>query len=67
VIALAMSDERADAHDGVVDVLRELVTEFGANVGVRLADEVVGSRETGEVGHGFQVPDDDAWLHAIRI
>jgi hypothetical protein len=31
-----------------------------------LADEIVGGREPGEVGHGLQVPDDDAWFHSGR-
>ena len=64
VIALAVSDQRADAHDGVVDVLRELVAEDLTNVRIALADKIVGGREPGEVGHSLQVPDDDAWFHA---
>jgi hypothetical protein len=27
------------------------------------SDEVVGGCEAVEVGHGLQVPDDDAWFH----
>jgi hypothetical protein len=34
MIALAVSNERADAHDGVVDVLRKLVAEGRTNVNV---------------------------------
>jgi hypothetical protein len=34
MIALSASDQRADAHDGVVDVLRELVAEDLTNVSV---------------------------------
>ena len=65
-VALAVSDQRADAHDGVVDVLRKFVAEFLTNVRVRLADEIVGRREPSEVGYGLQVPDDNAWFHADR-
>src|SRR5262249_25675202 len=44
----------------------KLVADRLANFHVGLADEIVGGREAGEVGHGFQVPDDDAWVHAAR-
>ena len=64
VIALPVSDQRAHAHDGVVDVLRELVAEDFTNVRIALADKIVRGREPGEVGHSLQVPDDDAWFHA---
>jgi hypothetical protein len=40
--ALAVSDERADAHDDVVDVLGEAAAESLANVRVWLTNEVVG-------------------------
>jgi hypothetical protein len=50
VIALAVSDQRANAKDAVVDVLRELVTEGRTNVCIRLADEIVGGCEPGETG-----------------
>jgi hypothetical protein len=53
VIALAVSDERADAHDGMVDVLREFVAELGTNVRIRFADEIVGRCEPGEVGYSL--------------
>src|SRR5512144_797097 len=46
-IALAVSDERANAHDRVVDVLRKFVTEDLTNVRIPLADEIVGSRKPG--------------------
>jgi hypothetical protein len=48
--ALPVSDERADAHKGVVDVLRELVAEALTNVWIPLADMVVGGGEPAEVG-----------------
>jgi hypothetical protein len=63
MIALTASDERADAHDGVVDVLREPVAEGCTNVRLRVADEIVSCRESAQVGHGLQVPHDDAWFH----
>ena len=28
-----------------------------------IADEIIGSREPGEVGHGLDVPNDYSWLH----
>jgi hypothetical protein len=67
VIALAVSDERAYTHDGVVDVLREFVAEDLTNVRIGLADEIVGGRKPAEVGHGLQVPHDDARFHAKKL
>jgi hypothetical protein len=66
MIALAVSDERADAHDGVVDVFRKLVAEGCTNVRIRLLDKIVGRCEAGEVGYSLQIPHDDAWFHAKR-
>ena len=45
MIALTVSDQRADAYDSVVDVLRELVAEDVTKVRIRFADKVVGGRE----------------------
>ena len=56
-----------DAHDGVVDMLREPVAEGLANIRIPLADEVVGGCEAGEVGHDLQVPDDDTWFHTNKL
>jgi hypothetical protein len=53
----------SDADDRVKNVLRKFVADRLAHFHVGLADEVVGGREPGEVGHGLQVPDDDGWLH----
>jgi hypothetical protein len=61
--AFAVSDERADTHDGVVDLLREFVAQGGTNVGIGLANEVIGGREPAEIGHGLQVPNNDARFH----
>jgi hypothetical protein len=56
MVGLAVRDERSDADDRVVDVLRELVADRLADLRVGLADEVVGGREPADVGHGLQVP-----------
>jgi hypothetical protein len=61
--ARRVGNQRADAHDGVVDVLREPVAESLTNVRIPLADEIVGGCEPWQVGHSLQVPDDDAWFH----
>jgi len=63
VIGLAVRNERADADDRVVDVLRKFFADRLADFHVGLADEVIGGGEPAEVGHGFQVPDDDACSH----
>jgi hypothetical protein len=62
MIAFAVSDERADANDCVVDVLRKLVAEGLTDVRVRLTNEIVRGCEPTQVGHSLQVPDDDAWF-----
>jgi hypothetical protein len=46
MIALAVSNQRADAHDRVVDVLREFVAEGRTDICLRLAHEIVGGRES---------------------
>jgi len=61
-----MRDEGSDADDRVIDVLRKFIADRLAGLYVGFADEVVGGREPAEVGHGLQVPDDDAWVHAGR-
>jgi hypothetical protein len=53
-------DESADAHNRVVDVLREFVADRFTNFYVGLADEIVSGSEPADVGHSLQVPDDDA-------
>src|SRR5262249_48700487 len=63
VVGLAMRDESSDADNRVVDVLRKFSADRLADLYVGLADEIVGGREPAEVGHGLQVPHDDAWLH----
>jgi hypothetical protein len=63
VVQLPVRDEGADADDRVVDVLGKLVADRLADFYVRLADQIVGGREAGKVGHSLQVPHDDAWFH----
>jgi hypothetical protein len=67
VVAFGVRYERPDAHDGVVDVLRELVADGFADLVVRLADETVGGGEPAQVGHGLQVPDDDVAVHEGEV
>jgi hypothetical protein len=62
-----MRDEGSDADDRVINVLRKLVADRLADFYVGLADKIVGGRKPGDVGHGLQVPHDDAWFHAGRI
>jgi hypothetical protein len=47
VVGLAVRDERSDADDRVVDVLRKFFADRLADLHVRLADKVVGGREPG--------------------
>jgi hypothetical protein len=56
VIQLPVRDKGADADNRVVDVLRKLVADRLADLDVRLADEIVCSREPAEVGHSLQSP-----------
>jgi hypothetical protein len=67
VISLPMRDERSDADNRVIDVLRELVPDRFAHFHVGLADEIVGGREPAEVGHSLQVPHDDARFHENHL
>jgi hypothetical protein len=51
-------DESSNADDRVVDVFREFIANRLAHLHVGLADQMVGGREPGKVGHSLQVPDD---------
>jgi hypothetical protein len=62
-----MGDQRADAHDGVVDVLWKLVAQNLTNICVSLGDKVVSGREAEEIRYGLQVPNDDARLHGASL
>ena len=66
MVRLAVRDESTNTDDRVVYVLREFVADRLAHFHVGLAHEIIGGREAAEVGHGLQVPDDDAWFHADR-
>jgi hypothetical protein len=46
-------------------MLWKLVAHRLAEFYIGLADKIVGGCEPDEVGHGFQVPDDDAWFHVL--
>jgi hypothetical protein len=56
MIALAVSNKRADAYDSVVDVLRESVTQDRTNVSVRPADKIIGGRKAPKIGERFLSP-----------
>ena len=53
MIALAVSDKRADAHNSMVDVLRKLVAEGLSNVRIRLTDKVICRSKPTQIGHSF--------------
>src|SRR5262249_2670234 len=68
VIVLPVRDERSDADDRVVDVLRELIADRLADLYVGLADEVVGGREPAMIHFIFKSflssgPKIGLWLH----
>src|SRR5262249_14683259 len=65
VIRLPVRDKGSNTDDQVVDVLRKFVADRLPHLYVGLADEIVGGREPGEVGHGLQVPDDDGRFHIL--
>ena len=58
VIQLPVRDERSDADDRVIDVLRKLVSDRLADLHVGLADQILRGREPAEIGHGLQVDPD---------
>jgi hypothetical protein len=58
--------ERPNADNRVVDVLRKFIAHRLTGLHVGLADKIIGGREPAEVGHSFEVPDDDSWFHAGR-
>jgi hypothetical protein len=59
MIGLAVGDEGSDADDRVIDVLREFFPDRLTNFHAGLANQIVGGRKPGEVGHSLQVPDDN--------
>ena len=62
-VIVLMGNQRADADDRVVDVLRKLVADGGADLVVGLAIETLGGRKPLEVGDGLDIPGDDAGSH----
>jgi hypothetical protein len=65
-VLLSHRAKPADAQDRVVDVLRKLVANSCADLFIRLAGQPVRSREAAEVGHGLEVPDDEATVHGLK-
>ena len=55
---LSMGDQRPDANDRVVDVLGELVSQFGSNLVIGLADVAVSGGEALQVGDGLNISND---------
>jgi hypothetical protein len=53
MIVLTVSDERADAHDRVVDVLGEFLPDGYSDLFVGLADQPVRGDEAVDVGYGL--------------
>ncbi len=62
-VVVPVGDQRADADDRMVDVLRKLVADGGANVLIGLARKTIGGRKPLEVGDGLDIPGDDAGSH----
>jgi hypothetical protein len=60
-----VGNERPDANDGVVDVLGELVPQFGSDLVIRLAKVAVRGSEALQVGDRFKVPYDNI-AHVAR-
>src|SRR5215813_1442512 len=61
-----MCNQGADANDRMIDMLWELVAKRSSDFVVTLPDELVGSREPGQVRHGLQVPNDDTVGHGNK-
>src|SRR4029078_1465815 len=58
-VVFLMRDQRADANDRVVDVLRKLVAHGVADVGIALSLVAIGGRDPCEIGNGLDIPGDD--------
>ena len=56
-----MRDQRADADNRVIDVLRKFFPEFGANFVVALAVETIRRSKACEVRHRFDIPYEHVW------
>ena len=60
---VAMGDERTDADNRVVDVFRKLVADRFAHFIVRARVHAVRCGVAAQIGHSFEIPDDDAVAH----
>jgi hypothetical protein len=60
-----MSDQSANTDDRMVDVLGELVAQFGSNFVISLADVAVGSSEAFQVRDGLDIPNDEV-AHGVH-
>ena len=63
MVTLFMTDESADTDNRVVNVLWELVAECLSDYFIRFASEAICSDITRDIGHGFEVPNDDVVGH----
>jgi hypothetical protein len=63
MISITKSDYGSDTYDGVVYMFWKLIPERFSDFVRSLADELVSGRETGQVRHGLQVPDNDTVAH----
>jgi hypothetical protein len=61
-----VSNQSANADDGVVDVLWEFVSHRGADIVFAIAVMAIGSGESFEVRHRFDIPNDYACAHVSR-
>lgn len=62
-----MGNERPNTDDRVVDVLGELVAQFGSNFIVALASVAVRGREAFEIRDRFEVPNDGVGAHSYIL
>ncbi len=60
---LSLRDQGAYADDRVIDELGKFVAHLRADFVVGPANQPIRGRETGQIGHGLDIPDDDAGWH----
>jgi hypothetical protein len=61
-----VSNQSANADDGVVDVLWGFVSHRGADIVFAIAVMAIGSGESFKVRHRFDIPNDYASAHVSR-